>query len=149
MHPLLAPRSLARQTLGLALACAPALPLAAHAAPGQPLDDPALAAVHGAGLDPAALQALLQDALAGLSARNEAPGPDLTRALADASLLDRQALQLQRQIGSQAIDGSIRAASTLASLALVAPVAPLMLPVIGLPFLGLLPALPPRKKDGG
>lgn len=133
--------------LGLALACAPAF--SAQAAPGQPMDEAALAAVHGAGLDPAALQALLQDALAGLSARNEAPVPDLTRALADASVLDRQALQLQRQLGSQAIDGSIRAASTLASLALVAPVAPLMLPVIGLPFLGLLPALPPRKKDGG
>ena len=60
--------------------------------------------------------------------------------------LRQQGLQLQLQAGvaSAQIAG---VAGVLGASVLLAPVLPLALPMIGLPFLGLLPMLPPPKKS--
>ena len=120
------------------------------------LDDSALAAVHGAGLDTAALQTLgLQagalQAVAMSASPATDPNADTLRRLQDATQIERQALQLYgfaATTGTQASLQSAVLAQTLAGLSAASLALPVMIPVIGLPLLGLLPMLPnlPQKK---
>lgn len=119
------------------------LGLAPAAQAMTPLDEAALSEARGAGLDESTLAAL-----AGGGALAMAPALPLLR---DAqhqteAQLRQQGLQLQLQAGvtSAQIAG---AAGVLGASVLLVPVLPLALPMIGLPFLGLLPMLPPPKKS--
>lgn len=108
-----------------------------------PLDEATLSEARGAGLDEPTLAALANGGALAM-----APALPLQR---DAqhqteAQLRQQGLQLQLQAGvtSAQIAG---VAGVLGASVLLVPVLPLALPMIGLPFLGLLPMLPPPKKS--
>jgi hypothetical protein len=119
------------------------LALAPAAQAMTPLDESALSEARGAGLDEQALAALASG-----SALAMAPALPLQRDAQQQTeaQLRQQGLQLQLQAGvtSAQIAG---VAGVLGASVLLVPVLPLALPMIGLPFLGLLPMLPPPKKS--
>ena len=108
-----------------------------------PLDEAALSEARGAGLDEQALAALANGGALAM-----APALPLQRDTQHQTeaQLRQQGLQLQLQAGvtSAQIAG---VAGVLGASVLLVPVLPLALPMIGLPFLGLLPMLPPPKKS--
>ncbi len=120
-----------------------ALGLAPTAQAMTPLDETALSEARAAGLDGPTLAALASG-----GALSVAPALPLQRDAQHQTEAQwrQQGLQWQLQAGvaSAQIAG---VAGVLGASVLLAPVLPLALPMIGLPFLGLLPMLPPPKKS--